>query len=430
MNESYYKGGTGKPHVLILGSNIGGLTAARMIRQEVNDKVDITVVDRKPYLIFVPNIPLEILMDQDPMNLQMPFYHFLKEDKTVFLQAEVKDIDIDSKNVTIVPTERPGAASDKIRYDYLVIALGAKLDYAAIPGFAEYGHTVSDSYYGNKLRRYLFGGKYKGGPIALGTARFKQGTKGLPDWFPQMTSACEGPPLELSMGFSTLLQDKKWGTPGNITLFTQGELMAEDAGAPLAKEFLKMAVDGMGMKYVNNTVDIKEITKDGIEFVGGQSIEAELKVVLPNWNPHDLMKKLPIVDEVGFVITDLHMRNPDYPEIMAVGDSAALTAPKLGAFGDVQARIVARQIAKDLGMLKSPEDELSFDPMIVCYGDMGHHKAFYIHSNLNYGGKIGIMKMGHMYYTMKIGFKDMFFQTGAKTPGWGMNLSELIGDKL
>lgn len=418
-----------KPHVVILGCNFGGLTAARFIRQSAGDAVNITVVDRKSYLAFIPNIPLEVFADKDPAaNLHMDFYKFLKSDGSVFLQAEVRDIDIESREVSITPTERPGAATEKVKYDYLVLALGAKLDYAALPGFAEYGHAVSDTYYGNKLRRYLFGGQYKGGPIAVGTARFEMGTRGRPEWIPTMTSACEGPPLEISLGLSSLLEERKWGTAKNITLFTQGEWIAEDAGVPLVKEFLKMAVDGMGMTYRNNTYDIKEITKDGIEFVNGPSVEAELKIVLPNWTAHEFLKKLPIVDEVGFIVTDLKMRNPDYPEIMAVGDCAAITAPKLGGIGDQQARIVAQQIAKDLGKLNAEDKEMTFAPVVMCFGDMGHDKAFYIHSDLIYGGKTGIMKMGHKYFMMKMGFKEMYFALGGKTPGWGIKLTEMMGD--
>ena len=170
------------------------------------------------------------------------------------------------------------------------------------------------------------------------------------------------------------------------------------------------------------------MNKDGIEFVSGPTFEAELRFVLPNWKAHDFLKKLPITDEVGFIVTDLNMRNPDYPEIMAVGDCAAITAPKLGGIGDMQARIVAQQIANDLGMIKPSEEMMVFNPVVMCFGDMGHHKAFYIHSNLIYGGKTGIMKMGHKYYDMKMGFKEAYFLTGGKTPGWGVRLTEILGD--
>ncbi len=102
----------------------------------------------------------------------------------------------------------------------------------------------------------------------------------------------------------------------------------------------------MGFGYKKDTPDIKRITAEGIEFTNGESLEAELKIVFPDWQPHEFMKGLPIVDEVGFVVTDLTMRNPDYPNILAAGDCAAVTVPKLGALGHKQAEIVAKQILR------------------------------------------------------------------------------------
>jgi sulfide:quinone oxidoreductase len=43
-------------------------------------------------------------------------------------------------------------------------------------------------------------------------------------------------------------------------------------------------------------------------------------------------------------------------------------------------------------------------------------KAFYIHSDAWYGGKISVLKMGYIYYAMKMGFKEMYFYTGGKVP--------------
>src|SRR5680860_1501858 len=63
----------------------------------------------------------------------------------------------------------------------------------------------------------------------------------------------------------------------------------------------------MGYGYKNNTIGIKRIYKEGIEFKDGSSLEAELKIIFPNWEPHHFMKKLPFVDDQGFVVTDLYM---------------------------------------------------------------------------------------------------------------------------
>ena len=45
-----------KPHIVILGCNFAGLTTARYIHVAVKGKADISIIDRKSLLTFVPNI--------------------------------------------------------------------------------------------------------------------------------------------------------------------------------------------------------------------------------------------------------------------------------------------------------------------------------------------------------------------------------------
>lgn len=420
----------GKPHVLVLGGNFAGLGAARGIRDKCGEEVKITLIDRKPYLLFIPNIGIEVLENRDPADtMHMPIIPVLDRENITFIQGEVKEIDLQNARVSYGPVERPGAATARIGYDYLVAALGACLAYDKIEGFADYGDTVSDSFYGNKLRRYLHGGEYKGGPIAIGSARFHQGSKGKPDWMPVAEAACEGPPIEMALSLASWLQEKKLGGPKNITLFTPGELIAEDAGKEIVDKMLNIASE-MGFGYKNNTEDISRITDKGVFFVNGDSLEAELKIIFPDWEPHDFMKGLPISDEMGFVVTDLTMRNPDYPNVLAAGDCAALTVPKLGSIGHVQAEIVAKQIAKDLGKIDAEEADKPFWPEVLCIGDMGNNKAFYIHSDTWYGGKMSHFRMGYTYYLLKLAYKEMFFRTGGKVPGWGVPTAEFLAEKV
>ena len=420
----------GKPHVLVLGGNFAGLTTARFIREQCGEDVNITVIDRKPYLLFVPNIPIEVFANRNPQKtLHMPIEHVLLDDGIDFIQAEVKTIDVETSLVDYVAQERPGSPVEHIKYDYLVVALGARLAYDKIEGFGEYGSTLSDTFHGNRLRRYLHEGSYKGGPIVIGSSRFHQGTKGKPDWLPTALAACEGPPLEIGLSLGTWLEDHKLGGPNKITLFTPGPVIAEDAGEEIIAKFLEMA-GNMGYNYVNKTEDIKRLTADGIEFANGKSLEAEIKIVLPDWQAHSFIKDLPIVDEEGFVITSLTMRNPDYPRIFAAGDAAALTVPKLGTLGDLQARIIALQIAKDLGKVSAEKADEPFRPAVICMGDMGRDKAFYIHSDVWYGGKTSVMKMGHMIFALKLAFKEMYYRTGGKPSRWGLPLTELFIEHL
>lgn len=57
---------TAKPKVVVLGSSFAGLTTARFIREHADDRVDVVVIDRNPYLTFVPNIQMEVFAGHDP----------------------------------------------------------------------------------------------------------------------------------------------------------------------------------------------------------------------------------------------------------------------------------------------------------------------------------------------------------------------------
>jgi sulfide:quinone oxidoreductase len=91
---------------------------------------------------------------------------------------------------------------------------------------------------------------------------------------------------------------------------------------------------------------------------------------------------------------------------------------------------VAKQIAKDVGKSSAEEADKPFWPEIICMGEMGHHKAFYIHSDAWYGGETSVFKMGYLYYALKLGFKEMYFRTGGKPPSWGIPATELVAEGL
>lgn len=424
-----------KPHVVVLGGNFAGLGSAQKIREYAGDSVEITVVDRKSNLLFVPNIPAEVFVNHDPaLSMYMDIIRPLERDNIHFLPGEVKGIDVEAKRVDYVPSERPGAAPDSLSFDYLVIALGARLAYDRIEGFADYGDTLSDTYHGNKLRRYLHE-EYKGGPIAIGSARFHQGdgADGLAPYpggsIPVAEAACEGPPVETMLSAATWLKQHKMGGPEKITVFTPARIIAEDAGETVVNQLLEIA-GGMGFGYKNETRDITRLTKDGIEFDNGDSLEAEVKIIFPDWVAHDFLRDLPVSDNMGFIKTNLLMRNPDYPHIFAAGDAAAVTVPKLGAIGHQQCEIIGRQIANDMNHMSEEQADAPLQPLVLCIGDMGANQAFYIRSNTWYGGDDAVLKMGRVPYMLKMQYKTLFFSRSGKVPDWGIGFAEMMTERV
>jgi sulfide:quinone oxidoreductase len=425
----------GRSHVLVLGGNFAGLACAQKIREHAGDAVRVTVIDKKSYLLFIPNIPADVFEDRDPaLHQRMDIVPILAADDIDFIHGEVTAVDIATKCVTFTPAERGGAEPHTEHYDVIVFALGARLAFDRIEGFAKHGHTVSDLYHGEKLRQYLKN-EYKGGPVAIGSARFHQGdgANGLEPYpggsIPNALAACEGPPVEVMMSMATWLKDNGKGGPDKITVLTPAEIIAEDAGKDVVKQLLDLATK-MGFHYWNKTQDIARLTADAIEFADGRTLPAELKIIFPDWVPHEFLKGLPVSDSEGFIKTDLLMRNPDHPEVFACGDCAAVTVPKLGAIGHQQSDIVGLQIGMMFGKVKAEDADRPLKPEVLCIGDMGDGKAFWIHSNSWFGGDKQMLKMGRVPYFLKMRYRDLFFARHGKVPAWGLDAAELIAEGL
>jgi sulfide:quinone oxidoreductase len=415
-----------KPHIIILGCNFAGLTVARYIHASVKHKASITIIDRKSLLTFVPNIPIQVLANINPaIDLQYKFMRYLEYDGSSFIQAEVTSIDPETNIVLYQPNERPGHPVRKIKYDYLVIALGNRLAYDTIDGFAENGHSVTDTFLGNRLRNYLHN-DYKGGPIVLTSDIFHQGKSDmLPEGLPIAMTACEGPPVELAFSLAHWLEKNHKGNASTVYLSTPAKVIAEDAGETILHQLLPM-MQNMGFHYKADTLGIKKVYDGGIEFNDGSSQESEVSILFPDWQAHPFLKELPFTDNMGFVVTDLYMRNPNYQNIFAVGDAASLTVPKIGSLGHMEAEVVANALAKELGVISGEVKPVEFE--LLCMGDMGGIKGFYMRTNEWWGGKESHLEMGITPYALKMGFKQMYYTLGGKIPHWGLALSEIIGD--
>lgn len=82
------------PRILIPGANFAGLTTARYGAETVGDRSRMTVIDRKPRLTFIPNIPLEVWNDNNPeVSLHLSTTRFFEKDGSDFTRGDVRGTD-------------------------------------------------------------------------------------------------------------------------------------------------------------------------------------------------------------------------------------------------------------------------------------------------------------------------------------------------
>ena len=127
------------PHVIILGVGFGGIGALKTLRDA---DVRITLVDKHDYHTFQPllyQVATEVLA---PEQVGFPIRDFLHHRQNVtFHQAVVANIDLAAKQVTAV-------SGISVKYDYLVLALGAVVNYFQTPGADQHAfplYTMNDA---------------------------------------------------------------------------------------------------------------------------------------------------------------------------------------------------------------------------------------------------------------------------------------------
>lgn len=55
-------------------------------------------------------------------------------------------------------------------------------------------------------------------------------------------------------------------------------------------------------------------------------------------------------------------------------------------------------------------------PEVICIGDMGGGKGFYIHSNSCFGDDVQVLEPDHVPCAQKNAYKEIFFRRGGKVP--------------
>ena len=141
------KAGNKAPHhVVIVGGGFGGLYTAKALNSK---DINVTLIDKRNFHLFQPLLYQVATGTLSPADISSPLRSVLNKSKnTKVLLGEVSDIDPEKQNVMM--------GAEKIRYDSLIIATGAKHSYIGKDEWEEYApglKTVEDAI---EMRRRIF----------------------------------------------------------------------------------------------------------------------------------------------------------------------------------------------------------------------------------------------------------------------------------
>ncbi|TPX33233.1 hypothetical protein SmJEL517_g03809 [Synchytrium microbalum] len=145
-----------KKTLAVLGTGWG---ATSFLKQLDNDDYNVIVISPRNFFLFTPLLPSCTVGTVELRSIMTPIRHFtrFKRRAVKFVEGDCVDIDPTAQTLMIEDnSEVKGAtASQKIKYDYLVVAVGAENATFGIPGVKEYACFLKETWDARKIRTRL-----------------------------------------------------------------------------------------------------------------------------------------------------------------------------------------------------------------------------------------------------------------------------------
>lgn len=377
--------------IAVLGGGVGGLVAANTLRRLLPAEHRVVLVERERRHAFAPSF-LWLMVGARRQDQVARDLATLTAPGVEIVQGEVVGID--------VPGQRVETTRAPIRYDYLVLALGADYAPESVPGLDSTAHTFYTWSGAETLRQALSAFPERGGTVAVAVC-------GLP-------YKCPGAPHEGAM----LIADyfRRRGRRAEIHLFTPEPQPLVVAGPVLGAAVREMLRARSVVFHPLHKVSAVDGAARRLQFEGQESVTFDLLVTIPPHRGPRVAREAGLTNDAGWVPVDRTTLRTRYENVYAIGDMTTvpipgrwkpdvpLLLPKAGVFAHGQGEVVAHRIAAEVAGAPAAAE---FDGYGYCM--------------LEAGGRIAGMAFGNF-------FAEPTPQIGLKRPGqawhWGKVLFE------
>lgn len=383
--------------VVILGGGFGGINAAKAF---ANSKFDVWIIDKTNHHLFQPLLYQVASASLSPGDIAVPIREILSPyDNVTVLMGEVVQIEKDKNEVVL----RNG---DRIGYEYLIVALGARHSYFGndqwepfAPGLktltdalkirekilisfekAERSDSISEA------RKYLNFVIIGGGPTGV-----------------EMAGAIS------EIAYQTMLKNfRRIDTTKTRIYLVEGSPHI----LPVYPEKLSLKAE----KYLEQ-FGVQVITGKRVTNITAEGVTVE-NMVIPTENilwaagnqASPILKTLDVpLDRQGRVIVDTDLSIPDHPEIFVIGDAACAVdkkgkpLPGLAPVAVQQGRYVAQILRKRFPKKDRPPF-VYFDKGTMA--TIGKAKAIGTFGKLQFSGLIAWLGWCFVHILYLIGFRN------------------------
>lgn len=381
--------------VLILGGGFGGLTSANLIRKNLSqEECQITVIDKNQYFM-MGLVNLWILSGSRRLNDSQVALNKLEAKGIKFLNDEITSIDLNENSITTK------ANHNRLKYDYLIIALGAELAPERIMGFKDHGESCFNIYDSKQvpcLREKLF--SVKSGRIAV--------------CITDVPYKCPPAPFEVSLLINDILVKNKTRDFIDLNMYVPTPIALPAAGAKVSQDVLKL-LNNNHIKFYPMHKLTKVLDEKTIEFENGNKTGYDLLILVP---PHQVPRVIKNSDLLGdkdqrWIHVDRFTLRTKYKNIFAIGDVTeirvdnATTVPKAGIFAEGEAKAVSQQIIYEIKNSNGDKESTKFDGKGFCFMEVGDKKAGYIDVDLynKAGPTTRLEPPSYEFYQKKLDFE-------------------------
>jgi len=311
----------GRPTVVVIGGGFGGLQAIRRLHRA---DANILLLDKRNFHLFQPLLYQVATSVLTPSEIAFPLRRIFAHQRNVStLLAEVNDIDPQEKTVTV--------GSQRIGYDYLVLAAGARTNYfgqddweAAAPGLK----TIDDAM--NVRNRVL--AAFEHAEVA---ADEEERANALT--FVVVGGGATG--VELSgaiqeLAVDSISRDFRFADTSNarVVLVEGGDTLLSGFSAPL-REYTRQVLSQRGVEVMLNT-RVTDVDEHGVTIApagdGGKSQRINSSNVIWAAGVHGNPLGRQLTEHIGMeprtdgrIDVEPNLTVPGFPDVYVVGDLAA-----------------------------------------------------------------------------------------------------------
>jgi len=317
-----------EPNVVVLGCGMGGFTLSNLVSKRVGNSAVVTVVEPRERLPFAPAFQWLVFGWRQPETIQRDLTRLSKRKNVRIVNAKVEKIDLKGRTVK--------TPSQTIKYDKLVIALGAELAFDQVSGLEAYSHNAYSLEGALKLREAMI--NFNGGTIAMGISR--------------LPIKCPPAPYELALLLEEHFRRAKKRI--EIHFFTPEPHPVPAAGSVIGKQVERL-LNQRGIKYLSKT-KLAKVERDKVVFENGSELKYDILVTTPPHRASQVARDAGLTDESGWIPVNPHSLATRHEDVFAIGDITSIETPhghapylpKAGVFAQSQAEVVANNLAVSL----------------------------------------------------------------------------------